>query len=114
MGQLRYLSAMKYCSLVIGNSSSGIVEAPTFKKPTINIGDRQKGRIQATSIINCRSQEDEILNGINKALNKEFLDEIQQIVNPYGDGNTTSKIIEVIRKELFKDINMKKKFYDLD
>ncbi len=114
MGQLRYLSAMKYCSLVIGNSSSGIVEAPTFKKPTINIGDRQKGRIQAASIINCSPQEDEILHGINKALNKEFLDELQQIVNPYGDGNTTSKIVEVMRNELFKDINMKKKFYDLD
>ncbi|MBB6714602.1 UDP-N-acetylglucosamine 2-epimerase [Clostridium gasigenes] len=113
MGYLRYLSAMKYCSLVIGNSSSGIIEAPSFNKPTINIGDRQKGRMQAESVINCNPSKDDIVNAINISLSKEFREKIKNSINPYGDGNTSSKIINIIKQTLSQNINLKKKFYDI-
>lgn len=115
MGSLRYLSAIKYSNVVIGNSSSGIVEVPSFNKPTINIGDRQKGRIQAKSIINCDPVKQEIEKAIEKALSKEFLENIKDIKNPYGDGNVSNKIMEKIKYFLENDkINLKKKFYDLE
>lgn len=115
MGSLRYLSAIKYSNVVIGNSSSGIVELPSFNKPTINIGDRQKGRIQAKSIINCDPVKQEIEKAIEKALSKEFLENIKDIKNPYGDGNVSNKIMEKIKYFLENDkINLKKKFYDLE
>jgi UDP-N-acetyl-D-glucosamine 2-epimerase, UDP-hydrolysing len=115
MGQLRYLSAMKYCSAVVGNSSSGIIEAPILGKPTVNIGDRQKGRIQIYSIINCNSIEEEITVSIKKALSKEFNDKVKKIKNPYGDGIVSEKIIEILKEYLFHEkILIKKKFYDLN
>lgn len=115
MGSLRYLSAIKYSDVVIGNSSSGIVEVPSFNKPTVNIGDRQKGRIQAKSIINCEPIKQEIEKAIEKALSKEFLANIKDVKNPYGDGNVSDKVIEKIKYFLENDnINLKKKFYDLE
>lgn len=115
MGSLRYLSAIKYSDVVIGNSSSGIVEVPSFNKPTINMGDRQKGRIQAKSIINCEPIKNNIEKAIHKALSKEFLENIKDVKNPYGDGNVSDKIIEKIKHFLENDkINLKKNFYDLE
>lgn len=115
MGSLRYLSAMKYCSVVIGNSSSGIIEAPSFKVPTINIGDRQKGRIQASSVINCEPNKEDIKNAINKGMSEDFLESIKYIKNPYGEGEVSDKIINKIKHFLYDDkINLKKKFYDLE
>jgi len=113
MGVLRYLSAMKYCNLVIGNSSSGIIEAPSFKIPTINIGDRQKGRIQADSVINCKPITSEVLAAINLALSKEFKEKIKDIENPYGNGEVSNKIISIIKEFDFHNIGLKKTFYDL-
>lgn len=115
MGSLRYLSAIKYSDVVIGNSSSGIVEVPSFNKPTINIGDRQKGRIQAKSIINCEPVQLEIETAIKKSLSKQFIESIKGMKNPYGDGEVSSKIIYYIKMYLYeKDIDLKKKFYDID
>lgn len=113
MGQIAYLSAMKHCSIVLGNSSSGIIEAPTFNIPTINIGDRQKGRIQAKSIINCNPNKDDIIASIKKALNVEYINSLKSIVNPYDGGDTSCKIINILNKILNSSINLKKKFYDL-
>ncbi|GAA0083779.1 UDP-N-acetylglucosamine 2-epimerase [Clostridium sp. CTA-7] len=114
MGQLRYLSAMKYCSIVIGNSSSGIIESPSFEIPTVNIGDRQKGRIQAKSIINCEANYSNIKSTIEVALSKEFNDKISVFNSPYGDGTTSVKILETIKEYLLKNkINLKKTFYNL-
>lgn len=114
LGQLRYLSAMKYCEFVIGNSSSGIIEAPTLKKPTINIGDRQKGRMQSASVINCNPQKNEISNAIKRALSHSFLSSISNMTNPYGNGKTSEKILQVIKKYLENsDKNLKKSFFDL-
>ncbi len=115
LGMIRYLSSLKYCQMVIGNSSSGLVEAPSFKVPTINIGDRQKGRLQATSVINCEPVKADILDAISKASTGKFKYEALATVNPYGDGSTTDKIIDEIKKFLFEGkIDLKKKFYDLE
>ncbi|WP_067843864.1 UDP-N-acetylglucosamine 2-epimerase [Amphibacillus sediminis] len=114
LGMQRYLSGLKYSSLVLGNSSSGILEAPSFGIPTVNIGDRQKGRIQAESIINCSPISSSIEQAIKKALSPKYIKCAARAVNPYGDGNTSKKIIEFLKEfgEL-KNINLKKSFYDL-
>lgn len=114
LGMQRYLSALKYCSMVIGNSSSGLLEAPSFGIPTINIGDRQKGRLQADSIINCEPILSEILEAIEKASSDEFLDKVKETINPYGDGNTSVKVVNIVKKfTLEKSINLKKQFFDI-
>ena len=83
MGDTLYLSTMKHSQLVLGNSSSGIIEAPTLKKPTVNIGDRQEGRIKAGSIINSNANKLSIIKNINQALSNEFKKKIGKIKNPY-------------------------------
>ncbi|WP_169084599.1 UDP-N-acetylglucosamine 2-epimerase [Paenibacillus sp. PL91] len=112
LGQLRYLSTMKYCEVVIGNSSSGIIEAPAFSKPTINIGDRQKGRLKASSIIDCAPKTDEIINSIQMAISTQFHHSLTEMQLEY-DGVTTSKDIkDHLKHAELKDI-IKKPFYDL-
>lgn len=115
LGSLRYLSALKYAAMVIGNSSSGIVEAPSFGIPTVNIGDRQKGRIQAESVINCNPDSEEIAEAIALASSPSFRDKASRTVNPYGSGDTTEKIVRAI-KEKFENggFELKKKFYDVE
>ncbi|WP_314065898.1 UDP-N-acetylglucosamine 2-epimerase [uncultured Vagococcus sp.] len=109
MGQLRYLSAMKIATAVVGNSSSGIIEAPYFNVPTINIGDRQKGRIQASTIINCEAEE--LL--IDEALNHATVDSKTTGDSVHGEGNVSDQIIDQIKKSLDKGISLKKTFYDI-
>lgn len=114
LGMVRYLSALKYASMVIGNSSSGLVEAPSFGIPTVNIGDRQKGRICAKSVINCKPDAGAIGDAMNQALDKGFLKKIKNVVNPYGDGNVTSKIVNVLNQFMESGrLDLKKKFYDI-
>ncbi|OON98154.1 MAG: UDP-N-acetyl-D-glucosamine 2-epimerase, UDP-hydrolysing [Epulopiscium sp. Nele67-Bin005] len=114
LGLIRYLSAMKYCTMVIGNSSSGIYEAPSFKVPTINIGDRQKGRLQAKSVINCEAERDEIVSAIKYAMSTEFLENLTDVQNPYEGVNPSGDIVRIIKEFLLEDkIDIKKKFYDL-
>lgn len=115
LGMQRYLSALKYSSMVIGNSSSGILEGPASKIPTVNIGDRQKGRIMADSIINCQTDKKEIVNAIKTALTSDFQNLAKNVVNPYGDGHTSEKIVAILKEFLLSDrIDLKKKFYDID
>lgn len=115
LGMVRYLSALKYCSMVIGNSSSGLIEAPSFGVPTINIGDRQKGRLQANSVINCELTKSKIDEAIALALTKEFKEKASNTINPYGHGSTSVKIVDVLKEFLFNDkIELKKKFYDCE
>ncbi|WP_414838645.1 UDP-N-acetylglucosamine 2-epimerase [Carnobacterium sp. TMP28] len=113
MGQLRYLSTMKIATAVIGNSSSGIIEAPSFKIPTVNIGDRQKGRIQATSVINCEPKKEEIDKAIKLALSVDFNTELKSMNNPYGDGQVSEKILKKLKNFLNNSFSLKKSFYDL-
>ncbi|CUU74147.1 UDP-N-acetylglucosamine 2-epimerase [Campylobacter hyointestinalis] len=112
LGTLRYLSALKHVDMVVGNSSSGLAEAPSFKIATINIGDRQKGRIKADSIIDCEPNKLSIQKAINKAYTKEFKSVLENTINPYGDGNASIKIIEVLKKANLDNI-LKKKFWDI-
>ena len=112
LGQLKYLSALQFCAVVVGNSSSGIIEVPSFGIPTVNIGDRQKGRICAESVISCGNSVQEIESALNKALTPEFRNEIKNVRNPYEGVHTSNRIIEIINEALDKGIDMKKEFYD--
>ncbi len=114
LGTARYLSAMKYSEMIIGNSSSGILEAPSFQIPTVNIGDRQKGRIRAESIIDCQPCKDAIVKAMKKARDRHFREKLLGIKSPYGDGETSSRIISILKEKLCNsEINIKKKFYDI-
>ena len=113
LGQLRYLSAIKHADIVLGNSSSGISEAPSLKKATINIGNRQKGRIKAASIIDAKCDKSKILKAIKKAYSKDFQAKLKSVKNPYDSGFASKKIIKVLENIKLNGI-LKKKFYDLD
>lgn len=112
LGQLRYLSALQYVDAVVGNSSSGLAEAPSFKIGTINIGDRQKGRIKASSVIDCEPNKDSILKSFEKLYSKEFQNSLINVKNPYGDGCASKRIVEILKNVDLKNI-LKKSFYDL-
>jgi GDP/UDP-N,N'-diacetylbacillosamine 2-epimerase (hydrolysing) len=114
MGMLRYLSTLQFCTVVVGNSSSGIIEAPSFGIPTVNIGDRQKGRVHPESVINCGNTENEIEDALDKALSDDFRKSVVNCINPYEGEGTSDKIISVIREKLNDGINLKKEFYDLE
>lgn len=114
LGVRRYLSLMKYSELVLGNSSSGIIEAPALRVPTVNIGDRQKGRLQSESIINCGADVSSIVKTMRKALSDEHKAVCKSVVNPYGDGHAAEHIVQKIVSTLMSGkIDLKKKFYDL-
>ncbi|WP_239615835.1 UDP-N-acetylglucosamine 2-epimerase [Cohnella mopanensis] len=111
MGQLRYLSAIQYSHVVIGNSSSGIIEVPAFKKATVNIGDRQLGRLRSASVIDCPEDQESIASSIRYAISEKFQNELASVDHVYGDGQTSSKIKEVL-KTIKLDGILKKSFYD--
>ena len=112
LGQLRYLSAIKFVDIVLGNSSSGLLEVPSFKKATINIGDRQKGRARASSVIDVRPVKEEILAAIKRAYSKEFEQTLKDTINPYDGGYPSKKMVKIL-KEIKLDGILKKKFYDI-
>ena len=112
MGQLNYLSALQFMDAVVGNSSSGLLEAPSFNIGTIDIGDRQKGRIKADSVISCSPKKEDINKSLKKLYSKGFQNIVKNVKNPYGSGGASKEIVSKI-----KDINLdgiiKKSFYDL-
>ena len=112
LGQLRYLSAIKFVDIVLGNSSSGLLEVPSFKKATINIGDRQKGRARASSVIDVRPVKEEILAAIKRAYSKEFEQTLKDAINPYDGGNPSKKMVKILKEIKLEGI-LKKKFYDV-
>lgn len=115
LGVVRYLSLMKHAQFVLGNSSSGIIETPGFQVPTVNIGDRQRGRLQAENIINCETDTVSIASAIKKAMSQEFQSLCQKVVSPYGDGHAGERIAEKIVETVKEgNINLKKKFYDMN
>ena len=113
LGQLNYLSCIKHFDGVIGNSSSGIIEVPSFKKGTINIGDRQRGRIKARSVIDCSPDKESILNALELLYSKKFKSKLNNVVNPYGVGGVSEKIIKILEKFSLNNI-LKKQFHDLN
>jgi GDP/UDP-N,N'-diacetylbacillosamine 2-epimerase (hydrolysing) len=113
LGQLRYLSCMKYVNAVVGNSSSGIAEAPSMGVPTINIGDRQKGRLSANSVIHCEPTHDSIRDAFRRLFEPSFQSKIANTINPYGSGGASKKIVEVLKNYNINNL-LKKSFFDLD
>jgi UDP-hydrolysing UDP-N-acetyl-D-glucosamine 2-epimerase len=112
LGQLNYLSIMQYADAVVGNSSSGIIEAPSLKVPTINIGDRQKGRIRAKSVIDCKGTEEDIKKALDIIYDKKFRESLENIINPYGDGNSALRIKEILKT--YKMGSIEKSFYNIN
>lgn len=112
LGLKRYLSVMKEVGAVVGNSSSGIVEVPSFGVPTLNIGDRQKGRLAAESVVNCGTDKESIRDGLSKVLSTEFQGFCKTVENPYGKENTAEEIFKVISSYPLDNI-IQKHFYDL-
>ena len=113
LGQLNYLSTMQFVDGVVGNSSSGLSEAPTFKIGTINIGDRQKGRLKANSIIDCEPIKQSILKAFEKLYSPEFQNSIENVINPYGNGGASRIIVKILESISLDDI-LKKEFHDLE
>jgi GDP/UDP-N,N'-diacetylbacillosamine 2-epimerase (hydrolysing) len=113
LGQSRYMSALKYVDAVVGNSSSGLLEAPSFKIGTVNIGDRQKGRIKAKSVIDCLANKTEIKKAIDKIYSKKFQELLKKVKNPYAKGKTSKKIVNILKKIPFP-LSVKKKFHDIE
>jgi len=112
LGQLRYLSALQYVDAMVGNSSSGLIEAPSFKIGTINIGDRQKGRIRADSVIDCCENKESILKAVKRLYSSEFQELLNTVKNPFGNGCSSMNIIKELKKINLENI-LKKSFYDL-
>ena len=110
LGQKRYLSAVKHSAAVIGNSSSGIIEAPSFDVATINIGQRQEGRLSAKSVIHCRPDKTEIVSAIKTGMHKKYKGDNEIVCNPYGEGDASKKIIYLLKS---RDLSTVKSFHDL-
>jgi UDP-hydrolysing UDP-N-acetyl-D-glucosamine 2-epimerase len=111
LGQVRYLSAVKCAAVVVGNSSSGIIEVPSFDVATVNIGMRQQGRLAAKSVIHCSPNKNDIVNAIQNGISKKYKIDDEYIVNPYGCGDASGQIIKLLkefRRSTFKS------FYDLN
>jgi GDP/UDP-N,N'-diacetylbacillosamine 2-epimerase (hydrolysing) len=113
LGQLRYLSCIAHVDGVLGNSSSGLLEVPAFKKGTINIGDRQRGRLQASSVINCQPNRTAIKAALQRLYSEDFQSSLSTVSNPYGQGGASEKIIEAIRKSDFSGLT-RKQFHNLE
>ena len=111
LGQLRYLSALSLVDAVVGNSSSGLMEAPSFKIGTINIGDRQKGRVRADSVIDCKPNQKSISTAFERLYSPEFKSILKDVENPYGNSRASEKILLELKKVNLDNI-LKKTFYD--
>jgi UDP-hydrolysing UDP-N-acetyl-D-glucosamine 2-epimerase len=109
LGQLRYLSLMARVDAVVGNSSSGLYEAPSLGIPTVNVGDRQQGRLAASSVISCNATIPAVTNGIMRALSLD----VSGVVNPYGDGNSAPRIAEILRSLPSRDVLLSKRFHEV-
>lgn len=112
LGQQRYLSCIKYMDGVVGNSSSGLIEVPSFSKGTINIGDRQKGRLKASSVIDCDPDRESISQALQKLYSSNFQSSLKEVCNPYDEGEASQKILSVLKNHELYNI-LKKSFYDL-
>lgn len=112
LGQLRYLSALQYMDAIVGNTSSGIVEAPSFKLATVNIGDRQRGRTQAENVINCRAKEEEVYAAIQEVYHPTFQEKLSKVINPYGQGNASQRTLEILKTFPLEGL-VNKEFVDL-
>lgn len=112
LGQLRYLSCIAQVDGVLGNSSSGLAEVPSFRKGTINIGDRQRGRLQADSVINCEPTQGSIASALTQLYSADFQSRLHKVTNPYGEGGASETIVSIV-KAVSLDGILKKRFHDV-
>lgn len=112
LGQLRYLSCMQHVDGVVGNSSSGLTEAPSFHKGTVNIGDRQRGRLQAASVIDCQPERTAISAALGRLFSPEFQASLGSVRNPYGEGGSSEKVLAILRTYPLETLQ-RKVFYDI-
>ncbi len=112
LGQMRYLSCIRHVDGVVGNSSSGLIEVPSFGKGTINIGDRQRGRLMAESVINCDPNRQSIAAALQRLYSPTFQTRIKTVWNPYGEGGASEKIVQVLQNYPL-DAILKKSFHDV-
>jgi len=112
LGQLRYLSCIRHVDGVVGNSSSGLAEVPSFKKGTINIGDRQHGRLKAASVIDCEPERELILQALGQLYSPDFQAKLKTVENPYGKGGASDAVVAILEQTTFDEL-LKKRFYDL-
>ena len=112
LGQLIYLSCLKHVDGVVGNSSSGLIEMPSFKKGSVNIGDRQRGRLRAASVIDCKPERIAIRAALTELFSSEFQAQLPYTVNPYGSGGASDLIVQTLEKMAFDNL-LKKNFYDI-
>ena len=112
LGQHRYLSCIAHIDGVVGNSSSGLSEVPSFRKGTINIGERQRGRLQAKSIINCEPSREGIAEALERLYSSDFQSSLPHVTNPYGEGGASEKVLNILKSLPIAGI-VKKTFYDL-
>ena len=112
LGQKNYFSELKNVDLMLGNSSSGLLEIPTFRKATINLGSRQSGRLNSSSVINSKINKKSIVNAINKVYQKKFQKRLRFCKNPYGSGGASLKILKILKKTNLTNL-INKRFYDI-
>lgn len=112
LGQLRYLSCIRHVDGVVGNSSSGLIEAPSFIKGTIDIGDRQRGRLKAASVIRCDPDRESITAGVRKLYSAEFQQMLPHVRNPYGEGGASERVVSILKTHISKDM-LRKRFFDM-
>lgn len=113
LGQLKFFSCMAHFDGILGNSSSGLLEAPSFRIGTIDIGDRQRGRLKAESVISCVPERSAIEGAIEKLYSAKFRESLHEVRNPYGDGGASEKVVATLKKAHLESI-LKKSFYDVD
>jgi GDP/UDP-N,N'-diacetylbacillosamine 2-epimerase (hydrolysing) len=113
LGDLRYLSCMKHVDGIVGNSSSALIEAPSLRKGAVNIGDRQRGRLRAASVIDCGTDRESIAAAIARLYSPQFQASLAAVSNPYGEGNAAQKIVQILRRTPYDNL-LKKAFYDIE
>ena len=112
LGQLRYLSCIQHVDGVVGNSSSGLIEVPSLKKGTINIGDRQRGRLKAASVIDCDPNRISIAAGLNRLYSADFQQALPYVPNLYGEGGASERVVSILISHVADDM-LKKRFFDM-
>jgi len=112
LGTPGYVSAMRLAAAMVGNSSSGIIEAASFRLPVVNIGTRQQGRTRGKNVIDVGYGRDEIIAGIRKATSPEFRAGLADLVNPYGDGHAAERIVQRLKEVELNDRLLRKRFYE--
>jgi UDP-N-acetylglucosamine 2-epimerase len=113
LGQLRYLSLLRHADAVVGNSSSAVIEAPAFKLPVVNVGDRQRGRLHPANVLSTPPERAAVANTLRQALDPAFRASLADMENPYGDGQVSRRILEVLAAAPSGDRLRRKHFFDL-